>query len=295
MTGAPHETHRWPTEQNKRRPARGHGTALGSDATGTSGGLAREEHDPGNPARAKRGTASAVSNPVHHANHDGPARPVAPRLRARVTAVSHLTRLRLLVGESRRRHRMAHSALARASSLGARRRPGRPGSGTRLTPRALPAARSNATGGSLAASACSVNSVNRRRRAAGRDASAAASEPGTGRWDRTLLARRQAPFAACDHPMRCVRLRPFERHHLALVEPWFRDADTQRWLGGPAWPQRHRRYPGLGRYYARFPVPTRHAQRPGHLSHLPELGGNRSSLGQSCPDERRRRRRIPSG
>ena len=29
---------------------------------------------------------------------------------------------------------------------------------------------------------------------------------------------------------------PFERNHLPLVEPWFRDPDTQRWLGGPAWP-----------------------------------------------------------
>ncbi len=37
--------------------------------------------------------------------------------------------------------------------------------------------------------------------------------------------------------MRCVRLQPFERKQLSLVEPWFLDADTQRWLGGPAWPR----------------------------------------------------------
>ncbi len=37
--------------------------------------------------------------------------------------------------------------------------------------------------------------------------------------------------------MRCLRLQPFERHHLPLAEPWFLDADTQRWLGGPAWPR----------------------------------------------------------
>jgi RimJ/RimL family protein N-acetyltransferase len=33
-----------------------------------------------------------------------------------------------------------------------------------------------------------------------------------------------------------VVLRPFRRAELALVEPWFSDADTQRWLGGPRWP-----------------------------------------------------------
>lgn len=33
-----------------------------------------------------------------------------------------------------------------------------------------------------------------------------------------------------------LRLRPFERHHLPLAEPWFTDPDTQRWLGGPCWP-----------------------------------------------------------
>lgn len=33
-----------------------------------------------------------------------------------------------------------------------------------------------------------------------------------------------------------LRLRPFERQQVPLVDPWFRDADTQRWLGGPGWP-----------------------------------------------------------
>jgi RimJ/RimL family protein N-acetyltransferase len=33
-----------------------------------------------------------------------------------------------------------------------------------------------------------------------------------------------------------VALRPFTRDELALVDPWFADPDTQRWLGGPAWP-----------------------------------------------------------
>ena len=37
--------------------------------------------------------------------------------------------------------------------------------------------------------------------------------------------------------MDCLQLRPFERHHLPLVEPWFTDGDTRRWLGGPAWPR----------------------------------------------------------
>lgn len=34
-----------------------------------------------------------------------------------------------------------------------------------------------------------------------------------------------------------LRLRRFRRRHLPLAEPWFRDADTQRWLGGPDWPR----------------------------------------------------------
>lgn len=34
-----------------------------------------------------------------------------------------------------------------------------------------------------------------------------------------------------------VQLRPFKREHLPLVEPWFEDPDTRRWLGGPAWPR----------------------------------------------------------
>jgi RimJ/RimL family protein N-acetyltransferase len=34
-----------------------------------------------------------------------------------------------------------------------------------------------------------------------------------------------------------LRLRTFERHQLPLARPWFADADTQRWLGGPGWPQ----------------------------------------------------------
>lgn len=32
-----------------------------------------------------------------------------------------------------------------------------------------------------------------------------------------------------------VRLRPFGPGHLLLAQPWFADADTQRWLGGPDW------------------------------------------------------------
>jgi len=34
-----------------------------------------------------------------------------------------------------------------------------------------------------------------------------------------------------------LRLRPFERRHLPLVEPWFTEPDTRRWLGGPQWPR----------------------------------------------------------
>ena len=33
-----------------------------------------------------------------------------------------------------------------------------------------------------------------------------------------------------------VRLRPFQRRELGLVEPWFSDPEAQRWLGGPDWP-----------------------------------------------------------
>jgi RimJ/RimL family protein N-acetyltransferase len=34
-----------------------------------------------------------------------------------------------------------------------------------------------------------------------------------------------------------LRLQPFEASELHLVEPWFTDAETQRWLGGPGWPR----------------------------------------------------------
>jgi RimJ/RimL family protein N-acetyltransferase len=34
-----------------------------------------------------------------------------------------------------------------------------------------------------------------------------------------------------------VDLRPFGREQLPLVEPWFQDPETQRWLGGPDWPR----------------------------------------------------------
>jgi len=37
--------------------------------------------------------------------------------------------------------------------------------------------------------------------------------------------------------MATLRLRPFEASKLHLVEPWFDDAETQRWLGGPGWPR----------------------------------------------------------
>ena len=40
-----------------------------------------------------------------------------------------------------------------------------------------------------------------------------------------------------DRGVRSVRLRPFTSPDLPLVEPWFADADTQRWLGGPGWPR----------------------------------------------------------
>jgi RimJ/RimL family protein N-acetyltransferase len=47
--------------------------------------------------------------------------------------------------------------------------------------------------------------------------------------------RHDAPSAG--RPMPHLRLLPFERQHLPLTEPWFADADTQRWLGGPDWPR----------------------------------------------------------
>lgn len=34
-----------------------------------------------------------------------------------------------------------------------------------------------------------------------------------------------------------LELRPFVRAQLPLVEPWFEDPETQRWLGGPDWPR----------------------------------------------------------
>jgi RimJ/RimL family protein N-acetyltransferase len=34
-----------------------------------------------------------------------------------------------------------------------------------------------------------------------------------------------------------VALRIFTRHQLPLVEPWFLDESTHRWLGGPGWPR----------------------------------------------------------
>src|SRR5271157_2791070 len=34
-----------------------------------------------------------------------------------------------------------------------------------------------------------------------------------------------------------LELRRLEREHLRLVEPWFSDVETQRWLGGPDWPR----------------------------------------------------------
>lgn len=37
--------------------------------------------------------------------------------------------------------------------------------------------------------------------------------------------------------MNRLQLRAFERKHLPLAEPWFADRDTQRWLGGTAWPR----------------------------------------------------------
>lgn len=37
--------------------------------------------------------------------------------------------------------------------------------------------------------------------------------------------------------MERLSLQPFGWGDLPLVEPWFRDADTRRWLGGPRWPR----------------------------------------------------------
>jgi RimJ/RimL family protein N-acetyltransferase len=34
-----------------------------------------------------------------------------------------------------------------------------------------------------------------------------------------------------------LQLRPFEASELHVVEPWFNDAETQRWLGGSGWPR----------------------------------------------------------
>jgi RimJ/RimL family protein N-acetyltransferase len=35
-----------------------------------------------------------------------------------------------------------------------------------------------------------------------------------------------------------VHLRPFAREQLPLIESWFTDVETERWLGGPNWPRR---------------------------------------------------------
>ena len=32
-------------------------------------------------------------------------------------------------------------------------------------------------------------------------------------------------------------MRPLKREQLSLMEPWFSDVETQRWLGGPDWPR----------------------------------------------------------
>ena len=50
--------------------------------------------------------------------------------------------------------------------------------------------------------------------------------------------------------MEGLRLRPFGWDDLPLVQPWFHDTDTQRWLGGPRWPRQmleHSQRP-LGEY-----------------------------------------------
>jgi hypothetical protein len=49
-----------------------------------------------------------------------------------------------------------------------------------------------------------------------------------------------AAVAAARHtlaPVDGLVLRAFEREQLALVEPWFLDSETNRWLGGPDWPR----------------------------------------------------------
>jgi ribosomal protein S18 acetylase RimI-like enzyme len=45
------------------------------------------------------------------------------------------------------------------------------------------------------------------------------------------------PTPGCTRYLWLMNLLPFERGDLSLVEPWFRDPETQRWLGGPSWPQ----------------------------------------------------------
>lgn len=34
-----------------------------------------------------------------------------------------------------------------------------------------------------------------------------------------------------------LQFHPFEQRELSLVEPWFDDGETQRWLGGSGWPR----------------------------------------------------------
>ena len=41
---------------------------------------------------------------------------------------------------------------------------------------------------------------------------------------------------SCNQGVMPLALRPFVRDQLPLVEPWFEDPETQRWLGGPDWP-----------------------------------------------------------
>lgn len=42
---------------------------------------------------------------------------------------------------------------------------------------------------------------------------------------------------AHDDGMASLWLQPFHARELHLVEPWFNEGDTQRWLGGPGWPR----------------------------------------------------------
>src|SRR5437588_7390500 len=61
------------------------------------------------------------------------------------------------------------------------------------------------------------------------------SAPGHWRMP-TVLGAEARDDPLCDRAMRS--LRALTRGDLRIVEPWFRDPDTRRFLGGPEWPRR---------------------------------------------------------